>query len=123
MKTRILLTLLGLATLLTACTGITDRFTKPGLVEQIRAPHTNQDGSVTPGVNYTNRELPQAFVNGVQLGDQAASAAGIPWAHTAATALLGLGSLAIGWVNMVGHKKVLAALQDAPSGTAPPAKL
>jgi hypothetical protein len=73
---------------------------------------TNITPIIQPAVVFTNLALAPLVQNGIATVDTTASAAGIPWAHTAATAVLaGLG-LFLSWTNSRNKRKLQASIAD-----------
>lgn len=73
---------------------------------------TNVTPIVQPAVLFTNLALAPNLQTGIATADTAASAAGIPWVHTAATAVLaGLG-IFLAWSNNRAKQKLAASISD-----------
>ncbi len=95
MKTICLLTCL-VCVVLIGCSMLSE----PGQVETIHNP----DGTTS---SFTNGTLSKKLVDAVHAADSAASAAGVPWAHTAAEGFLGGAALAVTWWNRNRRKKLI----------------
>jgi hypothetical protein len=85
----------------------------PGRIETIRPAVTNlQTGQVTPAVMFTNQAIAPWIENTLRNLDTGASAAGLPWAHTATTAALGLAGLVLGWKNRKARQSLATAYEN-----------
>lgn len=67
---------------------------------------TNFASVVLPPVYFTNLDLSDTVKSGVTTADNAASAAGIPWAHTVATGVLGIVGALLGYFNLRNKRKL-----------------
>jgi hypothetical protein len=67
---------------------------------------TNVTPIISPAITFTNLELSPLVQTGITSADTAASAAGIPWAHTVATGILGLLALFLSYTNTSAKRKL-----------------
>jgi len=71
---------------------------------------TNVTPVVQPAVYFTNLDLAPIVQNGINAADTAASAAGIPWSHTAAEIVLAIIGGLLSWTNYRNRQKLLSEI-------------
>jgi hypothetical protein len=73
---------------------------------------TNITPVVQPAVYFTNLDLAPIVQNGITAADTAASAAGIPWSHTAAEIVLAAIGALLSWTNFRNRQKLLSEITN-----------
>jgi hypothetical protein len=101
MKILLLCTLLAISAAGTGCQAADHLLTTPGAVEEI-APAAGG----RPAVLFTNQNLAPGVTTAIKTADRVGSAAGFPWVHTVAEAVLGLATAFVSLRNLA-HKKKL----------------
>jgi hypothetical protein len=71
---------------------------------------TNVAPMVQPAVYFTNLDLSTMVQNGITAADTAASAAGIPWSHTAAEIILAIIGALLSWTNFRSRQNLLSEI-------------
>jgi hypothetical protein len=91
---------------------VTGEVTPPSVQYQVT---TNVTAVVRPAVYFTNLALAPIVPNGIAAADTAASAAGIPWAHTIAEIVLAALSALLSWTNFRNRQKLVSEVGDHAS--------
>lgn len=73
---------------------------------------TNIAPVVQPAVYFTNLAAAPIVPNTINTADTAASAAGVPWSHTAAEALLAVVSGLLSWTNFRNRQKLVSEISN-----------
>jgi cell fate (sporulation/competence/biofilm development) regulator YlbF (YheA/YmcA/DUF963 family) len=73
---------------------------------------TNVTTVVQPPVYFTNLALVPAVSTSIQTADTAASAAGVPWSHTAAEVILAAIGGLLSWTNLQNRQKLLTEVSN-----------
>ncbi|HEY1489859.1 MAG TPA: hypothetical protein VGF90_02365, partial [Verrucomicrobiae bacterium] len=71
---------------------------------------TNLAPVIQPATYFTNLALAPIVQNSIAAADTAASAAGIPWSHTAAEVVLALLGGALSWTNLRNRQRLISEI-------------